>query len=666
MVAAVASLVSAAGASAHDEVWVEIKSPNFVVVSDAGEEKARRVARQLEKMRALLARVIGLVPERTAPLTVLAARSEGSLKALLPGYWEGEGHVSVGGRFVDDGEKSYIALRIEGSSRPDSRVVYHEYAHAALMGSVGRIPRWFNEGFATFFQNAEIGDDEVRWGMLPESSRALLRQTSRWVPLGPLLRETGGTPYSRDRRWVYFFYAESAALVHYLILGPPEARRGFEAMRSLLEAGTSDVEAVASALGDPVVLQEALERYVKGNVFSHYAAPVPLPEDPELTVRVLAPAEQLSIRGEFLVITRRPLDALPLLEQARALDPGLASASVSLARALLNEGRRGAAATVLDEFLARHPDDPRGYYLAFQALPPTQDDATESLREKRLRRAIELDPRHGKALVSLARFYDRRGIHLDEAVLLVRQARDLQPTSFDTRVLLARLLSRTGQRELAMAEERELLARGVTDPAALRPLVRGLTHEGRKAEAEQLLRAAFERSPDDVTILELLARWLWRWGRFDEAEALYRRELLAYPDDPYVLNQLGYMNADRGVKVEEALKMIDRAVAREPRNLDYIDSRGWALYRLGRRIEAEQVLRIAARTRQALILDHLGDVLRDRGALDQALSQWRLALENMDDPEDEDDETVALRRALGEKIKAAERDTRAGSPNFPR
>ena len=64
------------------------------------------------------------------------------------------------------------------------------------------------------------------------------------------------------------------------------------------------------------------------------------------------------------------------------------------------------------------------------------------------------------------------------------------------------------------------------------------------------------------------------------AEAVFRELLALRPDFAPALNYLGYMNADRGVHLEEALALIEKAVALEPDNGSYLDSLGWVLYRI--------------------------------------------------------------------------------------
>ncbi|MEJ7709134.1 MAG: tetratricopeptide repeat protein [Pyrinomonadaceae bacterium] len=91
------------------------------------------------------------------------------------------------------------------------------------------------------------------------------------------------------------------------------------------------------------------------------------------------------------------------------------------------------------------------------------------------------------------------------------------------------------------------------------------------------------------------------------------------------LNNLGYFLVERNERLEEAVKMIQRAVRVEPFNSSYLDSLGWAYYKLGKFDEAERYLSDAVRRAptSATVQEHLGDTLQKRGKLEQARAAWR-------------------------------------------
>jgi tetratricopeptide (TPR) repeat protein len=101
------------------------------------------------------------------------------------------------------------------------------------------------------------------------------------------------------------------------------------------------------------------------------------------------------------------------------------------------------------------------------------------------------------------------------------------------------------------------------------------------------------------------------------------------PNDAAAQNYLGYMWADKGVQLEQARSLLEKAVGREPRNAAYLDSLGWAYFRLGKMDSAEKNLREAQRREPSdpTILEHLGDLEMKIGNIAGAIRDWERALE---------------------------------------
>lgn len=135
-----------------------------------------------------------------------------------------------------------------------------------------------------------------------------------------------------------------------------------------------------------------------------------------------------------------------------------------------------------------------------------------------------------------------------------------------------------------------------------------------------------------------------RSGQWPEAEADFRRALELNPDQPQVLNYLGYSFVDRGENLDEALGMIERAVAAQPDAGYIIDSLAWALFRLGRYEEAVEPMERASLLEPVdpVVTDHLGDVYWAVGRKLEARFQWHRALSF--DPAEKD--AIRIRRKL--------------------
>ncbi len=131
-----------------------------------------------------------------------------------------------------------------------------------------------------------------------------------------------------------------------------------------------------------------------------------------------------------------------------------------------------------------------------------------------------------------------------------------------------------------------------------------------------------------ATIALLRATVLDRDKQYAAAETQYRKALELDPNNASVLNDLGYMLADEGVKLPEALAMVKKALALDPQNGAYLDSLGWVYFKLGQYADAETNLHQAIdRTpTDPSIHDHLGQVYEKTGKLQLAVEQWQRSM----------------------------------------
>ena len=154
--------------------------------------------------------------------------------------------------------------------------------------------------------------------------------------------------------------------------------------------------------------------------------------------------------------------------------------------------------------------------------------------------------------------------------------------------------------------------------------------------ARELFMKVTKTDPKNMRAFFGLGSVLERQKRLDDAEKAFRAALAISPGSAITLNYLGYMNADRNVKVDEALTLIQKALATDPDNGSYLDSLAWALHRLGRSTEAETAIRKAFQTqdKNAVVISHLGLILAAKGDHAEALKYLQLSLTS----EDEDGE----------------------------
>ena len=127
-----------------------------------------------------------------------------------------------------------------------------------------------------------------------------------------------------------------------------------------------------------------------------------------------------------------------------------------------------------------------------------------------------------------------------------------------------------------------------------------------------------------------------RLGKWDKAEPDFKKALELSPNEPLILNYLGYSWVDRNENVPEALALIKKAVELKPEDGYYIDSLGWAYFRLGRFDEAVEQLERAVelKAEDPTINDHLGDAYWRAGRKLEAQFQWSTALVSKPEPEE--------------------------------
>jgi tetratricopeptide (TPR) repeat protein len=147
--------------------------------------------------------------------------------------------------------------------------------------------------------------------------------------------------------------------------------------------------------------------------------------------------------------------------------------------------------------------------------------------------------------------------------------------------------------------------------------------------------------------------------KYDAAEAEFRKVLASNPNSVATLNYLGYMLADRNVKLSEAHDMIKKAVDQDPTNGAYLDSLGWVLFRMNRLDEAADYLKkaIERTSKDPTVHDHLGDVYMRQGKLKDAITQWQVSLQewnNTPQTERDNNEVAKIQKKLdGAKVRLA-------------
>ncbi len=220
---------------------------------------------------------------------------------------------------------------------------------------------------------------------------------------------------------------------------------------------------------------------------------------------------------------------------------------------------------------------------------------------------------------------------IKRAIAEAEKARTADPADQSLAVTYAMLLGDNGQTDDATKVLRSLIHGNQTDRETYLDLAQIEERGKRYADAQTDANKALSMSQDDSdkeTVWFLLGSIYDGQKQYDQAEQMFRKALAINPHDAMVLNYYGYMLADRGIRLDEAITMIRSAVVEDPTNGAYLDSLGWAYYKQGNLAEAQQYLQqaVSHSANDPTVLGHLGEVYAKLGQTGRAEQTWEKAL----------------------------------------
>ena len=253
-----------------------------------------------------------------------------------------------------------------------------------------------------------------------------------------------------------------------------------------------------------------------------------------------------------------------------------------------------------------------------------------------------------------------------QATDAAKEAVQKLPNNRSLKMVYAAQLSDMGQPDAGLQQVKALLKRTAEDREVYIALSQMYSRLKRWPEAEQALDKAEQLSTKDEDkeyVYFLRGSTYERQKKYEPAEEMFRKVVAGDPQNATALNYLGYMLADRGVKLEEALGFIKKAVDLDPANGAYLDSLGWAYFGLGKYESAEDTL-IKASQRigtDPTVQDHLGDLYQKTGRLRLAAAHWERALSEWNKTVaaevDQNDVTRVQKKLESAKMKLAKEDS---------
>ncbi len=380
-------------------------------------------------------------------------------------------------------------------------------------------------------------------------------------------------------------------------------------------------------------------------------------------------AEAFAFLSDFYARTKMPAERIDALRKwmasATPLDPYFygrvmgeradlspEGATVKYGQALLESGEMREAIKVLSRTVADNSDNEEAVEQLRRAVESADTDAATIVLPI-LQQAVYANPENVSLIEILTKVQMRTGKQ-PEALQTVRSARARSKDNYLLLRLEAKILGDSGKTDEAVALIKSLIgkktsARSVPEAAdgndnqiVLDSLMfddfsnylyianlYSQARRGKEAVEAVNLALAATQNPERKEIARLtLATVQQTNGDFSGAEETLRGILANTPRNPIALNNLGYFLTERDEKLGEALKLIEQAVEIDPANPSFLDSLGWAYFKLGKLPEAEKHLKAALQIddSSSTIHEHLGDVYRKQGKSDAAKAAWQKAL----------------------------------------
>lgn len=434
--------------------WVEVRSPAFRVLSDAGPGEAQALCEDAELFRSVVGTVTNA--RRTdlrVPATIFVFASPASVPRFAGERW-------VAG-LVSPGMHDYAAMVFAGRVREMTgrNVLFHEYTHLVMHNENDRIyPLWYEEGLAEFFSALRIEPERVVVGDFPEY-RAYAARRRDSVSIRQVISTRSIDGWAAPS--IDTFYFQAWLLTHYLTLGPGRTQPGKPSGLSrylALEPRPGDEEAAWQAAfgSDFARLEGQLLDYganrqipLKAIPRSHFGPKAcggsrPVPE-----------AEAARELGGLALRLGRRDAARALFEAALRADPDDARAHAGLGDEAKLAGRWDEAQAHYRRALELAPDDDRSHVeLAGWAveLPPAQGGGTAemiALAREHLAIALRLAPKNAEAHVVLAQTYLLPGQDPRQGVPHAQRAAQLLPANEQVQLELARVYLAAGERDAA-------------------------------------------------------------------------------------------------------------------------------------------------------------------------------------------------------------------------
>ena len=432
--------------SAKDN-WISLRSKNFLLIGNASEKQVRQVATRLEQFREVFSELFpGAVLSTPVPTTVVVFKSESSYRPFKP-------NSNTAGFFQSGDDVNYITLSVEAGDLQDPfSVIFHEYTHLMVNNTLGNVPTWFNEGLAEYYSTVRISDDQKFVLGSPISSHVYLLREKKLLPLRTLFQVDQQSPYYNERDKQSVFYAESWALIHYLILGKGGERltqmsKFVQALGKGLPMEESFQQAFSTTFEN---MEKELRTYIGNDRYPVISGQFArkLGTEKDVQVAPITEAQANAYLGDLLLHSNRA-EAEAYLKKALSLDPDLAMAHASMGILRVRQGKPEEARQSLERAVVADSQNYLiHYYYAFVLSLSGQGPsglvyafAPELVTKMRasLDKAIQLRPDFVESYSLLAYVNLVTSTKLDESIEMLKKVQSRARSRNDLLYMLAQL-----------------------------------------------------------------------------------------------------------------------------------------------------------------------------------------------------------------------------------
>ena len=450
------------------EDWFEVRSKNFYLIGNASDKDIRRVATKLEQFREVFVKLFPKMNFNSpTPTTVIVFKSGKAYKPYKPINADGETNDWVAGYFMPRDEINYITLSVEGEKQQTYTTIFHEYVHYLVNNNLGRgnIPPWFNEGIAEFYDQFTIESDEkVTLGGLNNSHLYSLQQT-KMIPFDQFFNIDYFSLHQQGRHSANIYYAQSWALMHYLMLGNEGKRQPqMTAFLGLVMNKKPPREAFQQAFQtDYATMEKELREYVRKNSYRVliYKSEKKMVYEDVLQSKPMSEATAKAHLGDLLYHSNRLPESEKLLTESLAAEPNSGLANTALGLVKMRQKKFDEAKTFIEKAIATDPKSHLAFYqhayiLSREGMNESNfvrgysDESYKKMRES-LAKAMTIKTDFAESYRLLAFINLVRNENLDEGISAMKKALQYAPGNQHYQLSLADLYVRKDEFDKAFA-----------------------------------------------------------------------------------------------------------------------------------------------------------------------------------------------------------------------